>query len=113
MYFVDNYSKISYTREEEGKPGLRKAQLGAVHAIAAHYSISHQSGASVVIMPTGSGKSAVMMMAPYVLAAKKLLVVVPSVMLRGQLNEGFKTLELLKKCHVVPDDMPLPNAHVR
>ena len=57
MYFVDNYSKISYTREEEGKPGLRKAQLGAVHAIAAHYSISHQSGASVVIMPTGSGKT--------------------------------------------------------
>ncbi len=109
MYFADNYSKISYTREEEGKSGLRKAQLGAVHAIASHYSIGHQSGASEIIMPTGSGKSAVMMMAPYVLVAKKLLVVVPNVMLRGQLQEGFKTLELLKKCHVVPDDMPLPN----
>ena len=109
MYFADNYSKISYTREEEGKSGLRKAQLGAVHAIASHYSIGHQSGASEIIMPTGSGKSAVMMMAPYVLVAKKLLIVVPNVMLRGQLQEGFKTLELLKKCHVVPDDMPLPN----
>lgn len=109
MYFADNYSKISYTREEEGKSGLRRAQLGAVHAIASHYSIGHQSDASEIIMPTGSGKSAVMMMAPYVLVAKKLLVVVPNVMLRGQLQEGFKTLELLKKCHVVPDDMPLPN----
>lgn len=96
MYFEDNYNNIFYSREETGKPGLRKAQLGAIHAIASYYSISHQSDTSIVLMPTGSGKSAVMMMAPYVLSVKKLLIVVPSVMLRGQLHESFKTLELLK-----------------
>lgn len=109
MYFEDNYNNIFYSREETGKPGLRKAQLGAIHAIASYYSISHQSDTSIVLMPTGSGKSAVMMMAPYVLSVKKLLIVVPSVMLRGQLHESFKTLELLKKCHVVQDDISLPN----
>ena len=39
-------------------------------------------------MPTGSGKTAVLMMTPYVLLKKKVLVVTPSKVVRGQISEG-------------------------
>jgi hypothetical protein len=35
-YFSNMYSKICYPRTNSGLKGLRSAQIGAIHAIAAH-----------------------------------------------------------------------------
>lgn len=40
------------------RPGLRSPQIGALHAIAAHWSLSKDP--AIVVMPTGTGKTEVM-----------------------------------------------------
>ncbi len=39
-YFRDHYLRIRYPVEEDAPRGLRRAQLGAVHAIGKHFSLS-------------------------------------------------------------------------
>lgn len=48
-------------------------------------------------MPTGSGKTAVLMMAAFVLRARRVLIVTPSVLVRNQIAERFASLETLRK----------------
>jgi superfamily II DNA or RNA helicase len=62
-------------------------------------------------MPTGSGKTAVLMMAPYVLSKKKVLIVTPSVMVRGQIYEEFKNLKTLKDVGVFSQEIKPPNVY--
>lgn len=52
-------------------------------------------------MPTGSGKTAVMMMTPFLLASRRVLVVTPSRLVRGQIAEQFAKLSLLRGIGVV------------
>lgn len=63
-YFSDLYNSIKYPIASENTPGLRNAQIGAIHAIASHSTIEPIDTA-VIVMPTGSGKTAVLMLAPY------------------------------------------------
>ena len=76
-YFSDFYAKIKYPIASTESLGLRNAQLGAIHAIAAHATLE-PNDASVIVMPTGSGKTTVLMLAPYVLQKEKVLIVTPS-----------------------------------
>ncbi|PZR02460.1 MAG: hypothetical protein DI539_27650, partial [Flavobacterium psychrophilum] len=71
-YFANNYHLITYPIAEEGRPGfgLRRAQIGAIHSIASHFTISKKPG--IVVMPTGTGKTAVLMMCPFVLKANRV-----------------------------------------
>lgn len=55
-YFSNLYSEIQYPIATETEVGLRNAQIGAIHAIAAHSTIKPVD-AAIVVMPTGSGKS--------------------------------------------------------
>src|SRR3989337_1918910 len=74
-YFSDHYNDLSYpTRTETG--GLYNAQIGAIYALGAHFTIHEQT--AVVTMPTGSGKTAVLMMSPYLLQATRVLVITPT-----------------------------------
>ena len=57
-YFSDFYAKIKYPISSTESLGLRNAQLGAIHAIAAHATLE-PNDASVIVMPTGSGKTTV------------------------------------------------------
>ena len=106
-YFENNYNKITYPIDSAKKKGLRNAPLGAIHAISAFYSV-HRSVAAIVIMPTGSGKTAVLMMAPYLLRKRKVLVVTPSKMVRSQIVDDFSELRTLCKANVFKDNMRKP-----
>lgn len=98
-YFSNNYSEIRYPIAEEGRLGLRKAQIGAIHSISSHFSVAKKPG--IVIMPTGTGKTAVLMMCPFVLKANRVLVITPSKLVRSQIAKGFTTLQPLRNLGVL------------
>lgn len=95
-YFSQRYNDLRVPIDSENSSGLRNAQLGATHAIAA-YSTLRKKSAGIVVMPTGSGKTAVLMMTPYMLLSRKVLIVTPSKMVRGQIFDDFSSLSTLKK----------------
>ena len=86
-------------------PGLREPQVGALHAIAAHWTLS--SDAALVVMPTGTGKTEVMMASAVAAGCERLLVVVPSDALRQQTARKFGQYGVLQSIGVV-DAMPFP-----
>lgn len=104
-YFATQYKKLSYP-VRKNDIGLYNAQLGAIHSIGAHFTINNMPG--IVTMPTGSGKTAVLMMAPFLLQSKRILIITPSRMVRGQIYEDVKDLKVLKTIGVVPKNIPLP-----
>jgi len=105
-YFSDNYQNISYPVPTGTSPGLYNAQIGAIHALASHFTVDDQP--AIVTMPTGSGKTAVLMMLPFVLRSVRVLIITPSRLVRGQIAEDFASLKTLREIGVVPDAVDLP-----
>ena len=103
-YFIDN--KNSFELEPKNGNGLRECQLGAIWALKSHLTTSSNKIASLISMPTGSGKTALMMTACFELALGKVLIVVPSKILRRQICEQFKSLQILKDNGCLPPDIP-------
>ena len=98
-YFSKNYNKLKYPKADEEAGGLRNAQLGAIHSISSFFTLN-KTKAAVVVMPTGSGKTAVLMMTPYVLEANKVLVITPSKLVRSQVSGEYSTLKKIGRAHV-------------
>ena len=92
-YFSNYYDAVRYPRETNEKKGLRQCQLGAIHAIASHFTNSNYP--AIITMPTGSGKTAILMLSAFVLMAKRVLVLTPSRLVRSQIQEEFKELQTL------------------
>ena len=88
---------FSYIEEDadQGIKGLRGPQIGAVHAIHAHWSVSDVP--ATIVMPTGTGKTETMMSILVSARCPRLLVVVPTHALRLQIAEKFLTLGILKE----------------
>lgn len=106
-YFSTNYNRINYPIATDAVKGLRNAQIGAIHAIGAHFTINKIEPA-LVVMPTGSGKTAVLNLSAYLLRAKRVLVISSSVMVRGQIVEEFQTLKTLKGSNVFFSELECP-----
>ncbi|HTL66657.1 MAG TPA: DEAD/DEAH box helicase family protein [Lacunisphaera sp.] len=90
----------------KAKRGLRPPQIGALHAIAAHWTVS--SAPALVVMPTGTGKTEVMLAAMIMSRPKRLLVIVPSDLLRQQTMGKFATLGVLQKVGALGPDALFP-----
>lgn len=78
----------------EGCIGLRRPQMGALHAIHAHWSTSKD--VATVVMPTGTGKTETMLATLVSARCKRVLVLVPTDALRTQIAQKFFTLGILK-----------------
>jgi superfamily II DNA or RNA helicase len=89
--------------------GLRESQVGAVGAILAHFSV--RTDAALVSMPTGTGKTAVMIAACYALRATKVLVITPSQMVRKQIARHFKLRKDLIDNEVLSAESPVPRVY--
>lgn len=85
----------------EGR-GLRTPQSGALHAIAAHWSVKSTPG--LVVMPTGTGKTDTMIAAMVMRAPRRTLVLVPSDVLRTQLSDKFQHLGILREADALHVD---------
>lgn len=88
---------FSYIQENpsESRIGLRSPQLGAVHAVHMHWTVSTYP--ATIVMPTGTGKTEVMLAILVSTPCPKVLVVVPTDALRTQIADKFLTLGVLKQ----------------
>lgn len=101
-YFKENYDNIRFIKAKANTYGLRNAQLGALHAIGAYFTKENASKA-LIVLPTGTGKTAILMLSPYLLEAKKVLVITPSKLVRNQIANDFAALKTLKNINVLPE----------
>lgn len=95
-----------FAQEDDGTPGLRSPQLGALHSILANRTIE-SSKPITVVMPTGTGKTETML-ASFAHSPSLTLVVVPSDALRTQVSEKFATYGVLPAVGVVRGDFLCP-----
>ena len=105
-YFRRHCSAVTLGWELVDSGQLRKAQLGAAWALSAHSTVSN--GPGLVVLPTGVGKTLVLCLAPYLLRARRVLVVTPGRLVRAQVSVAFETLKDLKAAGVLPLDTPTP-----
>lgn len=93
---------------EEETSGLRPPQIGAVHAIAAHFSVGEHHDKATIVLPTGTGKTETMISSMVYLRPRRVLVLVPSKILRRQITDKFLSLGILKKLGVLGDGCLTP-----
>lgn len=117
-YFKEHGRKIRYVLDDEVEDGygLRRAQSGAIQAIGAHFALAEDGEGkepALVVMPTGSGKTAVLMLAAFQLRANRVLVITPSRIVRDQITNEFSSLKTLRKLNVFPEHEETPNPRVK
>lgn len=100
-YFKEQYPNVFFIIADENSEGLRNAQLGAIHAISSYYTLYDKKPA-LVVMPTGSGKTSVLIMTAYLQRVNRVLIITPSKLVRGQIFEEFSQLITLKRLGVLP-----------
>jgi superfamily II DNA or RNA helicase len=88
-----------------------RGQLGAIHAIAAHFAVKTEP--ALIAMPTGSGKTAVLALSPYILEATRVLIATPSRLVAGQIADQFRSLALLRDIGALTGDVKPPSVHER
>ena len=95
--------KFQFVKEDEeyNVEGMRPPQLGALYAILSHSENAEER--ALIVMPTGTGKTEVMLCALIANNCNKLLVAVPSDSLRTQLSNKFNTLGLLRRFKIIDD----------
>lgn len=93
---------------EEDEPGLRLPQIGALHAIAAHFAVGETFEPATIVLPTGTGKTETMLAAQVYLRPKRTLVLVSGVPLRDQIEDKFATLGYLPNTKAVPIELSGP-----
>jgi superfamily II DNA or RNA helicase len=81
--------------DRPGSPGLRRPQVGALHAALAHGTRS--TSPATIVMPTGTGKTETMLAVQVSEGIERLLVVVPTDALRDQIFDKFRSLGVLKE----------------
>ena len=106
-YFADNYSELSLT-----PTGFRNAQLGAIHAVAAYFTLHQKpelADPALVVMPTGSGKTAVLLASAFLLRPKyRVLIVTPSRAVRNQIAQEARSLKTLKRIGALREELEAP-----
>jgi superfamily II DNA or RNA helicase len=104
---LDGGFSFQLSDEAAGISGLRSPQLGAVHAVLGHWTIADAQPGTVV-MPTGTGKTETMVALFAAAAIERLIVVVPSDALRGQIADKFESLGVLQEFGVISKDALRP-----
>lgn len=94
--------------EDASLPGLRTPQIGALHAISAHFAVGESFEPATIVLPTGTGKTETMLATLVYRKLPKVLVLVPSLALRGQIANKFLTLGVLPAAEVVPREIARP-----
>ena len=98
--------RFVFVEETDEQPGLRRPQLGALHAILAQRSLETNEPITIV-MPTGTGKTETML-ATFAHTPVQTLVVVPSDALRTQIGRKFATLGILSSAKVLQGEFLCP-----
>ena len=68
-FFIERETALSLRPLGAPNTGFRPGQLGALHSVVSHFSVYDEP--AIVSLPTGYGKTAVIMALPFVLRAKR------------------------------------------
>lgn len=98
--------------EEQDLPGLRSPQIGALHAIAAHFAVGSTFEPATVVLPTGTGKTETMLATLVYQRLRRTLVLVPNDTLRSQIAEKFLSLGVLRETQVIAGDLANPRVAI-
>ncbi|WP_409463700.1 DEAD/DEAH box helicase [Amycolatopsis sp. GA6-003] len=97
---LDSYrDAISFQEGTDGQAGLRRPQLGALHAVLGYWTTGRVAPVTVV-MPTGTGKTETMVALLLAARLPRLLVLVPSDVLRSQISDTFVRLGVLHELEI-------------
>lgn len=107
--FKKGYSQIRPFEAINEKAGLYKNQIGAIGAALAHFSIKTEP--ALITMPTGTGKTAVMIVLSYALQGEKVLVITPSQLVREQIASNFRNPKVLIDKGIIPRGCKLPRVY--
>ncbi len=111
MSFFINNKKHFNLEVNKNKIGFRKCQKGAVWAVKSYYTKTNKP--ALISMPTGSGKTALMIAICFELEIKKVLIITPSVVIRKQIFDVFNEMEILKTLGVFnSEEKPKVNNHI-
>ncbi len=91
---------------QPAKPGLRRPQIGALHAALAH--ATRSTDPATIVMPTGTGKTETMLALNANQRFERLLVVVPTDALREQIAGKFETFGVLKQQKCLDETAAFP-----
>jgi superfamily II DNA or RNA helicase len=107
-------NEFDFREEDEaaGRLGLRTPQIGALHAISAHFAVGKEFDAATVVLPTGTGKTETMLASQVYRRLGTTLVLVPSDTLRSQISGKFITLGVLPEALVVKPEIVRPRVAV-
>ena len=103
--FQQGYKDVHLFEQQNNEDGLYKNQIGAIGASLAHFSVRKEP--ALISMPTGTGKTAVMIMLSYLMKANKILVLTPSQLVREQIAGQFRDPALLISKGILPQQNPL------
>jgi superfamily II DNA or RNA helicase len=106
-YFSNHYSDLKFPFSTVEIDGLRNAQIGALHAIGSYFTL-YKKNPALIVMPTGSGKTTVLVLSAFLLSAKRVLVITPSVLVRGQIFDEFIKLKTAKELKALPSKLQCP-----
>lgn len=95
-----------------GIEGLRPPQIGALHAISAHFAVGEAFDFATVVLPTGTGKTETMLATQVFRRLRRTMVMVPSDALRSQIARKFETLGVLPNLGIVPRAIARPRVAV-
>ncbi|USZ70036.1 DEAD/DEAH box helicase family protein (plasmid) [Halorussus salilacus] len=108
-YFADYADQIDFQQfGSEGIKGVRSCQAGGFWGVKSHFT-AYEDEPALVSMPTGSGKTALMMLLAFGLSEKQVLIVTASDVLRTQTAAKFERLDGLRQAGVVDDKLETPS----
>ena len=92
------------------KSQLRDCQSGAYEALSEHFSDIKADRHVLIQLPTGTGKSALIAIAPFNIAKKKVLILTPNLTLARQLENDLDFVNnqnenIYKKLNIFSDDL--------
>ncbi len=92
-FFRNHHAQLHLTYA--APPSLRRAQVAAIWALSAH--AIETTDPAQAVLPTGTGKTAVIVALPFALKAERVLIVTPSQVVRRQIARQFATLAILRQ----------------
>ena len=92
-------NQFAFRLEGEGdnEPGLRLPQIGALHAIAAHFSVGTKFEPATVVLPTGTGKTETMLAAQVYLRPERTLVLVSGIPCGSSSSRSFALSDICRR----------------
>jgi superfamily II DNA or RNA helicase len=89
-FFRNHRSSLVLRQQSPDRKGFRICQLGAIWAAKSHFTASNER--ALINLPTGTGKTAVMMALAFELGARRVFILTPSQFSRAQTANEFRSL---------------------